>query len=97
MLTILTLGVLSSIVAELVTWLNAKLSGTVLKGKAAFLFALIVALLGGAFQVWHNGIPLNDWGALYTSFSQIWAVSQVFFIFIVQQFGLDVGSAPSAK
>jgi hypothetical protein len=90
MLTTISLGVLSSLVAEVITWINKKLSGTVLKGDGAFLLAAFVALIGGAFQVWHAGIPLTNLDALWVSFVQIWAVSQVFFLGVVQMFGLDV-------
>lgn len=62
------------------------------QGKGAFLVAAVIALVGGAFQVWHNGVPLNNWGALATSFAQVWTVSQIFFVAVVQMFGLDVQS-----
>lgn len=92
MLTVLSLGILSSVVSEFVTWLNSKLSGTVLKGDGAFFLASGIALIGGTFKVWHAGVPLTDFGALWVSFTQIWAVSQVFFMVVVQTFHLDVNS-----
>ena len=94
MLTTLSLGVLASVATEAVTWINKKLSGTVLKGNGAFLLAAVVALIGGAFQVWQSGVPFA-WGSLYTSFAQIWVISQGFFLIVVQTLNLDVSSTPT--
>lgn len=86
----LTVGVLSSIAAEIVVWFNKKLGGTPLAGKASFLLAAAIALVVSAFQVVMSGTPLNDWGTLATTFAQIWTVSQGFFVIIVETLGLDV-------
>jgi hypothetical protein len=96
MFSVLTLGVLSSVATELVTWINKKLSGTVLKGNGAFLLAGAVAIVGAAIKVFATGVPLNDWGGITTAFAQVWTVSQVFFLVVVQTLGLDVSSTTSA-
>lgn len=90
MLTTLALGVLSSLVAEFVSWLNKKLSGTPLHGDGAFLFAAFTALVISSVQVWHSGIPLTDLTAVWVYFTQVWAVSQVVFLGVIQLFKLDV-------
>ena len=95
MLTTLTIGVFASIAAELITWVNKKLSGTVLQGDGAFLLAATVALVGGAIKVYSTGVPLTDINALWASFTQVWAISTAFFLIVVQTLGLDVQPAPS--
>ncbi len=90
MLTTLSLGVLASIAAEIVVWLNKKLTSTVLKGKAAFLLATVVALVGAGFKVAYTGIPVTDWVSLGTAFAKVWTVAQLFFVLIVETLKLDV-------
>jgi hypothetical protein len=85
----LTLGVISSIAAEVVTWINKKVNGTVLQGDGAFFVAAAMSLVAATYHVWAMG-AITDWHSLWMSFTQIWAVSQVFFLVIVQKIGLDV-------
>lgn len=88
MLTIL-LGIASSLATESVTWLNARLSGTVLKGDGAFLLAGTIALIISTAKFFLAGGSLSDWA---TDFSTIWASSQVFFLAVMQTLNLDVPS-----
>lgn len=90
MLTTLTIGVLASIVAEIITKINKALTNTVLKGKGAFLLAMVVALIGAGFKVVSSGVPLTDWHTLGTTFAQVWTVAQGFFVLVVETLGLDV-------
>lgn len=87
MLTII-LGIATSIAAELVTWLNKKLDGTVLKGDAAFFIAAVVAFIAAAVKLFL--VPNVSFQDFLTGFAQIWAVSQGFFLIVIQLFGLDV-------
>lgn len=93
MLTIL-LGILSSVAAEVVVALNKKLAGTVLKGQASFLLAFGMALPAAIVKQmvtpgfdWH---VLLDWQTMAATFSQVFTVSQIYFLFIVQKLNLDV-------
>ncbi len=90
MLTTLSIGILSSLATEAVNWLNVKLTNTVLHGKGAFTLALFVSFIGASFQVVHSGASLFDLQTLGTTFAQVWTVTQVFFIFVVQNLKLDV-------
>ena len=96
MITIL-LGIISSTVAEIVTALNKKLSGTVLQGDAAFLIAFAVAIVGAVVkEVTAPGFTLpalTDWNTLTTDFAQIFSISQVYFIFVTKKLNLDVSGA----
>ena len=102
MLTTLILGVLTSTVAEIVSALNKKLANTLLKGDAALLVALLMALIGAAIKVFYvDGVALPSlhdfaaWQALYPSFAEVWTVSQIYFLYVTQKLNLDV-QAPAA-
>lgn len=88
MLTTILIGFASSIVAEVITWINAKLSGTVLKGDGAFLFAAFISLIAAIVEVFI--VPTATWHQFVSQFSLVWASSQAFFLLVVQLFGLDV-------
>lgn len=97
MLTIL-FGIISSIAAEIVTALNKKLQGTVLQGDAAFLIAFGMALPAAVLKeilapgfVWSD---LMNYAKLMTDFSEVFTVSQVYFLLIVQKLNLDVKPTP---
>lgn len=87
MLTII-IGIASSIVAEAITWGNKRLSGTVLQGDAAFILASAVALAGAAIEIYV--VPTATYQVFLTHWAQIWAVSQVWFLGVIQLFGLNV-------
>jgi hypothetical protein len=90
------LGIVSSVATEVITWLNKKWSGTVLQGEGAFIFSAVVSLVIAVFQVLSSStLPAFSWASLAqfgTVFSQIWVVSQVVFLGVVQTLKLDVSS-----
>lgn len=90
MLTTIGIGVLASIAAEAVVWMNKKLTNTVLRGKGAFILALIVSFVGAGIKVWMDPALVLSWSTLGTAFAQVWAVAQVFFVLVVETLGLDV-------
>ena len=100
MLTIL-LGILSSTAAEIVTALNKKLQGTLLQGDAAFLIAFGMALPAAAVkEVLTPGFSWSDLTNLTMmarDFGEVFTVSQVYFLIVVQKLGLDVQGATPTK
>ena len=91
MLTVLTVGVLASVAAEIVVWLNKQLTNSVLRGKASFLLALVASLVGAGVKVlFFDHASVTDLATLGVAFSQVWTVAQVFFVLIVQSLKLDV-------
>jgi len=104
MFTTIALGVLSSTLAEGVTALNKRLQGTVLAGDAAFLIATGIAFLGGIAKVfWHDGNPLpavtdfKSWQLLAPAFTEIWTISQMYFMLVTSKLNLSVQpDAPQA-
>lgn len=93
LLTIAILGIAASLATEIITWINAKLSGTVLQGKGAFILSIVVALIGATASVYVKGD--FSWSELSATGAQIWAVSQLYFVLIAQWLGLEV-KAPQA-
>ncbi len=87
MLTIL-IGIASSIAAEIITWINSKLSGTVLKGDGALVFAVVIAFIGAVVKIYL--VPNSSFHEVLTSASEIWAVSQIFFFGVIRLLGLDI-------
>lgn len=98
MMLVILLGIISSTVTEIVTALNKRLSGTVLKGDAAFLIAFAMALIGAFVkEVTMPGFDwsvLAHWQSLVTTFGEVFTVSQLYFIFITQKLNLDVQPSP---
>lgn len=95
MLATLILGLATTLVAEFITWLNKKIAGTVLHGDAAWIVAGLVAILAASIKVFYFGGVPADWPTFVADLSTIWAISQVFFLWVVQRFGLDVQSPPA--
>ena len=92
MFTNIVLGIVVSLASEAITYINKKLTSTLLAGKAAFIVAGGVAFIGGAFKVLLlPQIPANYIQAVTSNATQIFAVSQVWFVLIYQALGLDVG------
>lgn len=96
-LSILLLGVASSIVAELVSLVNKWLSGTPFKGQAAFWIAAVAALIAGFVKEFYfNGaVPLN-WSE-FVSYSVVaFGISQVWFGTIATWLGLQAAGPSTA-
>lgn len=97
MITTILLGIVTSLAADLVSWMNKKLEGTVLRGNAAFVISLIAAFVGGSVKVfWFDGQPLpsfadlSSWSAVSAAFAQVWVVSQVYFTIVMKTLGVRV-------
>lgn len=94
-LTIL-LGILSSVATEVVTAINAKLEGTVLKGDGAFILSFGIALPAAIVKEFmmpgFDFHMLLNYQQLAANFSEIFAISQVYFLFVAQKLGLDLPS-----
>lgn len=89
----LLFGVLASTVTELVTYLNLKLQNTLLKGDAAWLLALAIAIIAAVGrEILMPGFNVGDlttWTNLTRTFFEVWGASQVYFYFVVQKLGMD--------
>lgn len=86
-LSTFVLGFVSSLVTELLTWLNKKLSGTVLSGDAAWILSALVAIGIATFKILHSGAP-TSWATFSTQCATIWSLSQVYFMAVVQWFAV---------
>lgn len=94
MLTTLILGLATTLIAELITWLNKIFANTVLKGDAAWLLAAAVSVIAAGIKVfWFDGGIPADWPTFLADLATIWAISQVFFLWVVQRFNIDVSSS----
>ncbi len=93
-MTTILLGILSSVFAEIVVSLNKKLKGTVLQGDAAFLLAFGMAIVASVFtQATTNGISVSTFtntSALIQTFTSIFTISQLYFLFIVRKLRVSV-------
>lgn len=101
MMLIILLGIVTSMAAEVVTAINKKLSGTVLKGDGAFLVAFAMAFIGAFIkEITMPGFTfatLGNWTTLTQTFGEVFTVSQLFFMVIVKKLELDVQPAPAVK
>jgi hypothetical protein len=93
LLVIALLGILSSVVTELVTWLNRKLSGSVLKGEGALLLSILAAFGAGIAHTYVTGIPLHEaWNvtSLIAVSTEAFGYSQLYFQTIAKWLDLKV-------
>lgn len=83
------IGIFSSVVAEAITWLNKKLTGSFLQGNGSFIVASVIAIVGAVIKIAISNQDLS-WSNLGIVFSQMFTTSQIFFKFVVKQFNLDI-------
>lgn len=84
------LAIASSLLTEVVTWANREIeSFPPLRGKGAFLVALVLSFVGATFKiVVLDGADLS-WTNLAQTGSAIFTLAQVWFLFIAQKIGLE--------
>ncbi len=91
MLTLATIGVLSSLATEIVTWLNKKFAGTVFQGDGAFALSGVIAVIASAIEVaTTGGFTAWTFSGMYVYAGSVWATSQVFYAVIMRQLNLTV-------
>jgi len=85
------LGIAASLATELVKFINLKVdSFPPLRGKGAFLVALVAAVAGGAIKVFAiDNVPFT-WTAFTASSAQIFAYAQIYFVLIADKLGLVI-------
>lgn len=83
-MNIFLLGVAASILAEVISWVSKKIEGTPFKGDGAQIVILIVSFVGAIVKVLTGGYQVVDFPTLLVFFSQVYAVSQIYFLFIGQ-------------
>lgn len=87
------IAIIASHLSEVITWFNHKLTGTVLAGYGAFILVGGISLIGSVVDqvlIAHAFPTISSWKDLMTEWGVIFALSQVYFQFIVKTFKLDV-------
>jgi hypothetical protein len=89
-LSILLLGIVASLVAELVSFVNTKLSGTPFKGQGAWWIAAIASLIAGFVKEYflRGSVPLS-YNDLATYSVAAFGISQIWFGTISTWLGLQ--------
>ena len=94
MTTTVLLGLIAPFLTELVTAFNKKLTGTLLAGDAAYILSAIVAVVLAIGQVvfmpTFSFSSLASWGALLTTASVVWTLSQGFYKMLIKYPGMNV-------
>ena len=87
--TLLGIGV--SLFSELVTWLNKKLTGTVIQGDAAFIIVLVLSIVVAVVKtVVLPLLPSSYMVSMGLLFAEVFASSQIFFKLFSSKVGLVV-------
>lgn len=97
MLITALLGIASSLVTELIAWVNKKLSGTALQGDGALILSILLAFGGGFARLLMTGVPLNDiwdWSTFVSVSATVFGWSQVYFQTISRWLNLRVDHFP---
>ncbi|MDE2015937.1 MAG: hypothetical protein KGI72_05440 [Patescibacteria group bacterium] len=93
MLITALLGIATSVVSELASWFNKKVVGTPLQGYGAFVVVLLFSFVGALAKITYTGGFSGDTTQqLIQSFSEVFAVSQVYFYLIAKTLNLKVQS-----
>jgi len=79
-------GIGSSLLTEAITWVNKKLSNTLLRGRGSFIVIFVISFVAA----WIHQGNFSNWKDLYLQASQIFAVSQVWFVLIATKAGIEV-------
>lgn len=87
-ITLVAIG--SSVLTELITWINKKLDGTPLKGNGAFLVVFFLSIFGAAIKMFYFDHVAFSLSTLVAQAGEIFSVSQLYFTFIASKFGLTV-------
>ncbi len=87
-MNIFLLGIAASILTEAISWVNKKIQGTPFKGDGAQIVILIISFIGAIVRVLISGYQVIDFPTLLALFSQVYAVSQVYFLFIGQWYAV---------
>lgn len=91
MIEVTLFGIASSLATEVVTWLNKAWTDTVLHGRGAFFLSLVIALLVAAGKLlFVDHVGVGSWEELISFTSQVWTISQIWFVLIATRLGLDV-------
>lgn len=103
MLTTTLLALASSLYIEAVKWLDRRLQGTFVAGNGAVLLSFLLAFVAAAFKILllepSPAEPTTfqqDMVALWSTVTEIWTVSQVYYHFIAKTFGIRVTTTPNS-
>lgn len=96
MILSILIGFGSSIVTEVITWINKKITGTAFQGQGAFLFSFSIAIVLAFLKVIVLPlVPASFVQNFLLEVSLVFAASQVFFQWVIKLFSLNV-DAPQA-
>lgn len=86
------LGVATSLLTDLIKYVNNKLRNTALAGDGAFLVLGVVSIVVGSVKVFYVDGTEFSWGNLASSIGSIFAVANVYFTLIAKKLGINVVS-----
>lgn len=95
MLSIGLLGIASSILTEVVTWVNKKLSTTPLKNDGSFIVVACISIILAVVKLFFVQHLAFNWNDLVGTSSAIFAAAEIYFVFIASKLGLTVNPNPT--
>ena len=81
-LTLVIFGILSSVLTEVISFVEKKLSGTPYQGYSAKIVIMFVSLLGGALYVVYKNMPSATITTILAYASAIYATAEVYYLAI---------------
>lgn len=83
-MTVALFGILASLLSELISWVQKKLTGTPFQGSAAQIVIMIVSVVGAAIYFVYQNSPSINATTFVQYASSIYAISQVYYLAIGQ-------------
>lgn len=80
-------GIGASLVTEAITWVNKKLTKTVLAGRGSFIVIFVISFVAAAV---HLGFDFSSWTAVWQKVAEVFTVSQLWFTLIATKLGIEV-------
>lgn len=86
-MSVVILGIVSSIFTSLVKWMNTRLTDTPLSGKGAEIVAIIVSFIGSIIFLWYKDmLDFSNKMAVVTTFSVIYTTANLWYKWVVEKF-----------
>ena len=92
-MNIILISIILSESQKIISAINKKLQGTTIEGQAGFILSISLALIVAAIKIFFIDHQVINWNNFGSVFSEVWAMSQIYFKLITQKLNLNIPSS----